>query len=175
VNPTSVFPMSQTEIMFCDPFIKDLESLDEQEAETVLAEIVALCRRSLGTSGHDPTIGVRLAGWNTLYVLGGEYRVVFAYRLVNDVGIIEVLCSGSRNGDALYDMAADLTGTGKLTEDEISEIWVALALLEIVVGRVGEDGWDDPPKSAPVGMQRAAVVSGLLEQNVANVLTLVEL
>lgn len=175
MNPGWTFPADQAEIVFSDNFVEYLSELTVTERESVLVDVIALCSNPIGTHRLGNKDRWKLAGWNTLYVLGGHHRIVFACKISDDVGVIEVLCGGPRRGDAVYDLAADLTKSGRLTDDEVTEIWLALALLETVAERVGQDGWDYAPAPAPEGMQRAAVASGLLEPDVAQVLSLREL
>ena len=120
--------------------------------------------------GHD-----NLAGWNTLDVLAGEFRVVFCSKVIDDVGVIEVLCAGPRKGEAVYDIASALIATGKLSEDEVTEIWQALILLDLLAEDIGLDGWDFKPEPGPDGLVKAAVSAGLLTEDLARLLSKDEL
>ena len=170
------FPGDQAEIVFSEPFVEYLDGLSVRDREVVVAEVVALCRNPAGShtlSNRGSTD--RLAGWNTVDVLAGEHRVVFASRVVDGVGLIEVLCAGPRKGSAVYDLASSLAATGLLTDDEIYEIWQALILVEIVAEAVGLDGWDYRPPAAPQGMVRSAVAAGVLDEETARLLASDEL
>lgn len=167
------FPDHQAQIVFSEPFVEYLEEhLTATQREAVLIEVVALCDNPAGShplSNRSSTD--RLAGWNTLEVLAREHRVVFASRIVDGVGLIEVLCAGPRRADAAYDLASSLIATGMLTDDEVIEIWQALTLLDIVAEKAGLDGWDYRPPAAPDGLVRAAVASGVLDEFTARLLS----
>ena len=163
-------PHDQAQIVFCDPFVAYLEdALTPSQRASVVVDIVALCSSPAGR--HPLSSQGGLAGWNTVSVLGGEHRVVFASRIVNGVGLIEVLCAGPRRASAVYDLAAHLVATGLLADDEVIEIWQSLILLDIVAEAVGLDGWDYRPPPAPEGLIRAAVTSGLLDEATARLLS----
>lgn len=165
-------PDDQAEIVFADAFVEYLDRLTEPQREQVLVEIVALCANPVGSHPlSNKSSSGRLAGWNTVDVLNKEHRVVFSSRVVDGVGVIDVLCAGPRRANAVYDLAAALIASGHLTDDEITEIWQALALLEVVSEEVGLDGWDYRPPAAPEGMILAAVNSGLLDDHVARMLS----
>lgn len=169
------FPDDQAFISFNDAFVESLEDLTPQQRIDVVAEVVALCNNPVGNHTLSNRPGQNLAGWNTLDVLQKQYRVVFASRVEEvdgqPVGHIEVLVLGPRKADAVYDMAHALRSTGRLTEDELTEIWDALALLDTVAEDVGLDGWDYRPEPAPPGLIKAAVASGILDQETASALT----
>lgn len=170
------FPADQAEIVFDDVFIEALADRCEADRLSVMADVVALCQNPVGThplSNRSATD--RLAGWNTLDVLAKEFRVVFASRVVNGVGLIEVLCVGPRRADAAYDLANALMATGRLTDDEVTEIWQALTLLDLLAEQVGLDGWDYRPPPAQPGMVKAAVAAGLLDEHTAALLSKDEL
>lgn len=161
-------PNDQAEVVFNDVFVEYLEALHPAHRESVIVDIVSLCTNPVGThplSNRGPAD--RLAGWNTVEVLDRHHRVVFGSRVEHGVGVIEVLCGGPRRGDAVYDMANLLIATGRLTADEVAEIWGALNLLDVVAEDVGLDGWDYRPPDAPPGMVRAAVSAGLLPFDIA--------
>ena len=104
-------------------------------------------------------------------MLHGEHRVVFEAKITRRVGTIEVLCGGPRRSNAVYTAASELVASGRLTDSEVSDLWLALGTLEIVAEQVGLDGWDFAPEPAPVGLQRAAVAAGLLAADIAAVLS----
>lgn len=161
------FPNNQAEVVFSDIFVEQLETLSEHERLNILGDVIALCENPAGKHPlHAP-----LAGWNTLTVLNGERRVVFKGSLVHGVGLIELLCLGPRRNEEVYDMAHALAVTGRLTDEEVTQLWVVLALLEVVVEQVGLDGWDYRPEPANMGLRRTAVRSGLLDADTAAVLS----
>jgi len=153
-----------------------LESLTAAEVESVLVDVVSLCRNPVGTHPlSNRNRADQLGGWNTIEVLRREHRVVFGSCVEDGVGVIEVLCGGPRRGEAVYDMANLLIATGRLTADEATQIWEALVLLELTAERAGLDGWDYRPPAAPPGMVKAAVSTGLLPEGIASALSKDEL
>ena len=170
------FPDDQAEIVFNDVFLEYLEQLPAGQREDALVEVVRLCENPAGThplsnrSGRD-----RLSGWNTVDILGGEHRVVFASRVVDGVGLVEVLCAGPRKADAVYDLAAALVRTGVLTDEEVTQIWQALSLMDVIAEDVNLDGWDYRPPPAPEGLVQSAIATGLLDEATARALSKDEL
>lgn len=170
------FPHDQAEIVFNDVFVEYLEKLTVAERESVLIDVLALCRNPGGTHPlGNKTAADQLAGWNTLEVLNKEHRVVFGSRIHNGVGIVEVLCAGPRRAKAAYDLANALIATGRLTAEECTEIWQVLTLLDVIAEEVGLDGWDYRPPPAPEGMVKAAVAAGVLDEDTAKLLAKDEL
>ena len=166
------FPSDQAEIIFSDVFVEYLDGLGGSERERVLSEVVGLCENPAGKHPLSNTVLTpNLVGWNTLDVLAGEHRVVFASRLVNGVGTIEVLCAGPRRADAVYTMADALIRSGRLTDEEVAQIWEALSMLEVIAEQVGLDGWDYAPEPAPEGLRRAVVAAGVLSADIVGVLS----
>lgn len=164
-------PGDQAEIAFSDAFVEQLGDLAEHEREEVLAEVIRLC----DDPGGKHPLRTPLTGWNTLDVLGGHRRVVYKASDVDGTGLIEVLCLGPRSDNEVYDMAVGLRDAGLLGEDEVTDLWDALALLEVLEEDVGLDGWDYRPPPAPEGMVRAAVAAGLLDETTAASLSKAEL
>jgi hypothetical protein len=158
-------------MVFSDILVEQLERLSTVDRLAVLAEVIGLCA---APAGKHP-LRQPLAGWNTLDVLSGERRVVYKAGTVNGVGLIEALCLGPRRDSEVYDFAASLALSGALTDDEVTQLWVALALLDVVAESVGLDGWDFRPTPAPDGLQRAAVASGILSADVAGLLSIDEI
>jgi hypothetical protein len=170
------FPEGRAEVVFNDVFIEYLEELPARDREDALVAIVRLCDDPIGShslSNRGKADG--LAGWNTLEILQRQHRVIFSSTVIDGVGVIEVLCAGPRRADAAYDMANALIRTGRLTDEEITEIWQALVLLDVIAEDIGLDGWDYAPPAAPEGMVRAAVKSGLLPEAIARALSKDEL
>lgn len=157
--------------MFSDTIVEQLEQLAEDERIEVLAEIVRLCE---DPGGRHP-LSAPLSGWNTLDVLGAEHRVVYKATSPGAVGLLEVLCIGPRRGSEVYDMALGITETGLLRDEEASQLWDALDVLDVVTEDVGLEGWDYRPEPAPEGMRRAAISSGLLDRQTADLLAKDEL
>ncbi|MBK5223381.1 MAG: hypothetical protein JJE52_11005 [Acidimicrobiia bacterium] len=165
------FPDDQAESVFSDAFVEQLGSLSDDERLSVIAEVVRLCDDPAGKHPlHTP-----LAGWNTLDVLGGHRRVVYKASAPGDVGLVEVLCLGPRSDNEVYDMAVGLRDAGLLEPDEITDLWDALAVLDVIEEDVGLDGWDFRPPLPPEGMVRAAVAAGLLDGETASLLSQDEL
>ncbi|MEX0835826.1 MAG: hypothetical protein WD010_07025 [Nitriliruptor sp.] len=161
------FPADAAELVLTDLFVEQLAELTVWRREDVLVGLVRLC----GDPGGKHPLRAPLAGWNTLEVLGGHQRVVYRATVVDSVGLIEALCLGPRTDSEVYDMAIGLRDAGVLTDDELTELWDALAILDVVAEQVGLDGWDFRPEPAPEGMRRAAVASGLLGEEIAALLS----
>ena len=168
---TTRFPGDQAEVVFSDVFVEQLDELTEAEQIDVLAEVHRLCKRPEGKH----RLGGVLAGWNTLDVLAKRLRVVYRASWHTGVGLIEVLCLGPRRESEVYDIAVALVRSGLLDVDEITQLWEALALLDLVPEQIGLDRWDFRPAPAPEGMVRAAVAAGILPAEVAALLSLDEL
>ena len=167
----SHLPQSQAEVTFSDVFVGQLTDFSTHEQEVILGDLVGLCETPWGK--HP--LSTPLDGWNTEEVLGRRFRVVYKAGVIDSVGSIEVLCIGPRSNDEVYDMASGLVSSGILTKDEITSLWNALAILDVVAENAGLDGWDYRPQPAPVGMQKAAVAARLLSPEQASVLSKDEL
>lgn len=164
-------PDDQAEIAFSDVFVEQMESHTAAEQVEVLADVVGLCT---DPAGKHP-LSKALAGWNTLAVLSGTKRVVYRVAEIAGVGLVEVLCIGPKSDNEVYDIALGLVESGALRDDEVTQLWEALSLLDVVAESVGLDGWDYRPPPAPEGMVRAVVASGLLTEHVASLLSRDEL
>ena len=165
-------PNDQAEVVLYEPFVEYLLELTERGREEVLADVCSLCLCPAGTHplGNKDKQD-RLADLNTLHTLGKEHRIVFASRVVNGVGVLEVLCGGPRKASAVHDIANMLAKTGKLTKDEVTQLWDALELLEIVAEDIGVDGWDYAPPVARKHLVDIVVKLGILERDVASTLS----
>ena len=161
------FPDAAAELGLTDVVVEQLADLTAAPREDVLVDLVRLCA---DPTGKHP-LRAPLAGWSTLDVLDGHGRVVYRASIVDEVGLVEVLCLGPRSDSEVYDMAVALRDAGVLTEQELTELWDALAILDVVAEQVGLDGWDFLPAPAPEGMRRAAVAAGLLGEDVAALLS----
>jgi hypothetical protein len=164
-------PSHQAEVVLSDILIEQLEALSEADRLQVLAELVALCE----SPGGKHALRSPLAGWNTVDVLATECRVVYRAGTVDGVGLIEAVCIGPRRDSEVYAMATALVASGCLGDDEVTQLWLALALLDVVEEHIGLDGWDFRPAAAPDGLQRAAVAAGLLAEDEASLLSLDEI
>lgn len=168
-------PGDQAEIVFSEPFLLYLDGLTADERESVLVDVVAICENPVGKhplSNRSATD--RLAGLNTVEVLGRQHRVIYAARVEQGVGLIEVICAGPRTGNAVYDVANALVRSGQLSEEEATQLWDALALLDVLTEQVGLDGWDYAPQPAEAHLVRALVQLGLLPAELAAVVSRVE-
>lgn len=164
-------PNNQAEVVFLDSFVEQIAERAVNDQIEVLAEVIRLCDEP---AGKHP-LRAPLVGWNTLDVLGGHHRVVYRASIVKGCGLIEVLCIGPRSGDVVYDIACALIDAHLLTEAEVTALWDALAILDVIEEEVGLDGWDYAPPPAPDGMVRAAVAAGVLDESVARLMSLNEL
>lgn len=162
----SRLPGDQAEVVFSDILIEQLEDLGRPERTEVLAEIARLCE---APAGKHP-LHVPLPGWNTLDVLGDAHRVVYKASAPSGVGLIEVLCLGPRRDSEVYDMAVGIANSGLLTNDEVTQLWEALGLLDVAAESVGLEDWDYRPAPAPEGLRWAAVAAGLLDEATASLL-----
>lgn len=165
------FPADQAEIVVTDVFVEQLGAFPSDQPEEVLAEVVRLCSAPGGThSLHKP-----LRGWNTLEVLRRQHRVIYKATEEGGTGLIEVLCLGPRSDSEVYDMAKGLVDAGLLDPDMATALWDALAILDVLEEDVGLDGWDYRPPPAPEGLIKAVVAAGVLEEDVAVLLSKEEL
>src|SRR5690625_618711 len=168
-------PDDQAKIVFSEDFLLFLDDLTLDDRESVITDVVALCEHPIGKhplSNRSTTD--RLAGLNTLEVLARKHRVVFAARIEQSVGLIEVICAGPRTANAVYDIANALVRSGRLTEQEATQLWDALALLDVIAEKVGLDGWDYLPQPAEAHLVRALVQLGLLTEELAAVVSRAE-
>ena len=164
---TERFPNNQAEVVFSEIFVEQLEALSKHEQLDILTSVISLCENP---GGKHP-LRAPLAGWSTLAVLNSERRVVYKGSLVRGEGLIEVLCLGPRRNNEVYDMADAVVATALLTDEEMIQLWIALALLDVVVEDVGLDGWDYRPEPANTGLRKTVVRSGLLDADTAAVLS----
>jgi len=165
------FPHDQAELVLSDVAVEQLADFTDTEQLDIVAELVRLCE---DPAGKHP-LQAPLAGWNTVEILRGHKRCVYKASVIGGVGVIDVLCIGPRTDSEVYDMATALRDAGILTEGELTDLWDALAILDIVAEQVGLDGWDYRPEPADEGIQRAAVASGLLTEEQAALLSKDEL
>jgi hypothetical protein len=167
VKRGSRFPENQAEVLFSDISVEQLAELNIDQRYDVLSDVVRLCD---SPSGKHP-LSRSLRGWNTLEVLDGHKRVIYRATIQNPVGLIEVLCLGPRSDQEVYDLALALIKTGLLTDEEGTQLWDALALLEVVAESVGLDGWDFRAPPAPDGLVKTVVAAGVLEEAIAKLLS----
>ena len=170
MKPGGRFPDDQAEIVFSDVFVEQMEACTSTERLEIMTTMVALC----SDPGGSHTLSARkndrtLVGWNTVAVVEKTKRVV--YRVDESAASIYVLCVGPRRNDEVYDLATSLASSGLLTDEEVTQLWEALSLLDVAAESVGLDGWDYLPEAAPDGQQRAAVAAGLLSESMAALLS----
>ena len=168
-------PHDQAEIVFADPFVEYLGDLTHPERDEVLAEVVRLCDDPSGKHPLGNKAGSRLARYNTVEVLNKKHRVVYLAKPVDGVGLIEVLCAGPRTGNEVYDTAKALIDAEVLSPPEREQIWAVVRYYEATMDEIGLEGWDYAPAPAPLGVQLAAVNSGLLTKEIASLLSLEEI
>jgi hypothetical protein len=169
-------PDDQAEIVFTDACFEYLAKLTEPDQVRVLAEVVRLTSNPLGKHPLSNTTKYgKLAGFHTAEVLGGEHRIVYRVQIVDGVGVLEIVVGGPRRGNEVHTAANALVASGVLTEDEVTQIWDALNLLDIAAERAGLDGWDYQPEPADEGHQRAAVAAGVLTADIVVLLSKDEL
>jgi hypothetical protein len=171
VSRSRRLPRDQAEIVFSDEFVEQLAEFDRHQQLDVLVTVVALCS---APEGKHALAGA-MAGWNTVEVLARKQRVVFKVSIIDGVGLIEVLCMGERSKSVVYDVALALIRSGALSDDEVTQIWQALALLDTLAEEVGLDGWDYRPPPAPDGMVRSAIAAGVVDADLAPLLSADEL
>lgn len=166
------FPADQAEIVFSEVFLDQVENqLSDREAESVIADVVRLCRQP---SGSHP-LRAPLSGWNTLEVLRRTRRVIYRAIVVDGTGLIDVICLGPRAEAEVYDVAQALRDSDLLTDEAFIQLWESLSLLDIVAEDVELDGWDYRPPPAPEGMRRAAVAAGLFDETTVQYLSKAEI
>ena len=165
-------PDDQAEVVFADHCIEWLDrNLNGNDRDTVLDDIIDLCRNPYGKHPLSNRQNSRLAGFNTVESVERKLRIVYRTGAEDEVGLIEVIAIGYRRNNAVYDVASALVETGRLTEAESTQIWDALNLLDSVRERLGLESWDYAEKPAPEGLQKAAVASGLLDSETASLLS----
>lgn len=176
MRPGESFPNDQAEVVFSEQAIEWLAEHNDADANAVIDDIVALCRSPWGKHRlSNRHAGDRLAGLNTAETLCGDQRIIFRSRTVDGVGLVEVICIGPRTGNRVYDLANMLVSTGKLSDEEVADIWDMLAILGTTADHPGLEGWDHAPEPAPPGLVKAAVASGALTEEVAARLSIEEL
>ena len=169
-------PDDQAEIVFSDVFFEYLATLTKIEQLSVLETIESLTRNPAGKHPLSNTTKYgKLAGFNTVETLDGEHRAIFRVQVVDGVGVIEVIVGGPRRGDEIYSAANALEKSGKLTADEVTQIWDALDLLEIVSEKAGLNSWDYLPEPGAESQQRTLVGAGVLPGEIASILSKDEL
>lgn len=159
-------PDDQAEVVVTDDFIEYLEGLPQRgQVRQVLKDVIRLCE---DPAGKHP-LGSDLAGLNTVETLQKKHRIVYGARDEAGVGLIEVLIAGPRRDNEIYDLMNLLRS--KLTDEEWTQIWEVLELVEQTAEEVGLDPWDHAPESAPTGLVEAAVSSGVLDREIAEVMS----
>lgn len=176
MQPGERFPENQAEVTFTAESIDWLSAhVNLSERETVFDTIAGLFASPSGKhrlSNHGST---NLVGFNTVEACQRAYRIIFRAKTHDGVGAIEIITIGLRRDDDVYAEAHDLIHSGKLTEAEQTQIWDALKLLQETKERLGLEEWDYFEEPAPVGMVKAAVAAGILDEDIARRLTQSEL
>lgn len=159
-------PEDQAEIVVTDEFIEYLEALPQRDqVREVLKDVIRLCE---DPAGKHP-LGSELAGLNTTETLQKKHRIVYGARDAGGVGLIEVLTAGPRRDNEIYDLMNLLRS--RLTDEEWAQIWEVLELVEQTASDVGLQPWDYAPDPAPAGLVEAAISSGFLDREVAEVMS----
>lgn len=164
----------QAEVVFSDTFVEQLDALTQNEKVEVTVAVTRLC----ADPGGKHPLGASLAGWITLSVLGGHQRVVYratSSPSMSETGVVEVLCLGPRSDSEVYDLAKSLVDTGLLSEEEETQIWEALSLLELSAKRAGLDDWDYRPPPAPDWLVASVVNQKIMEASIAKMMSKAEL
>lgn len=176
MQPGERFPDDQAEVTFTAESIDWLvANVNQTERETVFDTIAGLFASPEGKhrlSNHGRT---NLVGFNTVEACQRAYRIIFRAKMHDGVGAIEIITIGLRRDDDVYAEAHDLIHSGKLSEAEQTQIRDALKLLEETKERLGLEEWDYFEEPAPVGMVKAVVAGGILEEDIARRLTQSEL
>ena len=153
------FPDDQAEIQFIDEFVERLAKMPQHLIDEVLIGIVALC----GNPAGKHPLGGDLTGLNTFELDERRMRTVFRATPPSadtETGLIEVVTVGPRRDGEVYTLASALVESGVLDEEQATQIWDALGLLDIAAERAGLDGWDYEPPPAPPWLIEAAVNAG---------------
>lgn len=143
------FPDGRAEIELIDDLVERLSEMPQHLIDDILIGILALCENP---AGKHPLSG-DLAGLNT--VEADERRLRTVYRATppsagHETALIEIVTVGPRRDGEVYTIAAALVDSGVLDEEQATQIWDALELLDTAAEQAGLDGWDyKPPPAAP--------------------------
>lgn len=176
MQPGECFPDDQAELTFTAESIDWLiANVNTSEREAVFDTITGLFTSPEGKHRLSNQARTNLVGFNTIEACQRTYRIIFRAKVHESVGTIEIVTIGLRRDDDVYAEAHDLIHSGKLSETEQTQIWDALKLLEETKERLGLEEWDYFEEPAPVGMVKAAVAAGILDEDIAKRLTQGEL
>jgi len=176
LQPGERLPEDQAEVTFTEESIEWLNSnVNASEREEVFDTIVSLFESPAGKHRLSNKGGTNLVGFNTVEACHRTYRIIYRAKVVNGVGVIEVITVGLRRDGEVYAEAHDLVQSGKLTDAERTQIWDALNILQDTKDRLGLEEWDYFEEPAPTGLVKGAVAAGILDEDVARQLTQSEL
>lgn len=176
MRPGERLPDDQAEVVFTEQSIEWLiETVTAAEREEVFDTIVRLITSPAGKHPLSNRGTTDLVGFNTVEACQRAYRIIYRARRDDGVGTIEVIAIGLRRDGEVYAEAHDLIHSGKLTEQEQTQIWDALRLVDETKERLGLEQWDYFEDSAPEGLIRAAVAGDIIDEDVARMLTKGEL
>lgn len=167
-------PEDQAELVLTDEAVEWIaENVEQSQWDGFLDDLVELFARPWGKHTlSNRSSADRLAGLHTATTLGGTHRIVFRSSISPEgTGLIQILAIGQRSGNRIYDSVNALVASGRLTDVEAQSIWDMLALYDQVAEKYGLELWDFRPAPAPTGMIKAAVASGVLPAEIAEVLT----
>jgi hypothetical protein len=164
VPPVDSLPDDQAEVVFTEQSIDWLiDNVTDHQREDVVDTIVGLFRAPRGKHPLSNQNATNLVGFNTVEAAQREFRIIYRVTVANGVGLIEIVTIGQRRDDEVYSAADALVRSGKLTEEEQTQIWDALTLLDETKSRLGLEEWDYAEPPAPEGIVQAAVAAGLDE------------
>lgn len=170
-------PDDQAEVVFSAEMIEQLVSdFTETDRFRIFDEIAGLFAQPWGKHPlSNREGGDRLAGFNTVEVLDRKYRIVFRATVTPEsVGLIEILAIGPRSENRIYDAIGAMLSTGRL-DDVRDQVWDVLSIFEDTAERLGLERWEYAPEEPPEGLVRAAVASGVLPIELAELLSTDEL
>jgi len=162
-------PGDRGELVLTDSFLEQVAELSRADALEVMATVVRTLENPGGKHPLSARVSRALVGCNTVETLGGTHRIV--YFVDENQASITVFALGLRRNNEIYDKAIALVNSGVLTADEITSIWQVLALLDIVAETFGLDSSDYLPQQAPEGLVLAAVRAGILDEDIAQLLS----
>ncbi len=176
MQPGENFPDDQAEVTFTEESIDWLAgNVNSAEREMVFDTIVGLFANPSGKHRLSNQNKTNLVGFNTVEAAQRTYRIIYRARTQNGVGLIGIITIGFRRDNDVYGEAHDLVASGKLTEAEQTQIWDVLRFLEETKERLGLEEWDYKEEAAPVGLVKAAVAAGIMDEEFASLLSQSEL
>lgn len=159
--PADELPDDQAEVVFTEQSIDWLiDNVTEHQREDVVDTIVGLFRAPRGKHPLSNQNATNLVGFNTVEAAQREFRIIYRVTVKNGVGLIEIITIGQRRDGEVYSAADALVRSGKLTDEEQTQIWDALTLIDETKSRLGLEEWDYVEPPAPEGLVKAAVAAG---------------